>query len=153
VAAYFLDSSALVKRYIDEIGSNWIRSLTSAPAGNTVHVVALAAVEVTSAVVRRGRGGAIAANDVRLALSRLDSDLVTLYRVFEGGQPLVKGARQMAEIHGLRAYDAVQLAAALEVQARASTIGLRIAFISSDAELNSAAARSGLLVDDPQNHP
>ena len=29
VAAYFLDSSALVKRYVNEIGSAWIQAITT----------------------------------------------------------------------------------------------------------------------------
>jgi len=34
VNAYFLDTSALVKRYVPELGSNWIQSITVPAAGN-----------------------------------------------------------------------------------------------------------------------
>jgi hypothetical protein len=33
---YFLDSSALIKRYIVEPGTTWIRTLTTRSSGNTV---------------------------------------------------------------------------------------------------------------------
>jgi hypothetical protein len=49
----------------------------------------------------------------------------------------------------LRGYDAVQLAAALEVHSHAPSLTL----LSADAGLNAAGAAEGLAVDDPNNHP
>ena len=60
----------------------------------------------------------------------------------------------LAETHGLRAYDAVQLAAVLELQASRTAGGLApISLVSSDRDLNAAATASGLLVEDPNLHP
>jgi len=54
----------------------------------------------------------------------------------------------------LRAYDAVQLAAALEVKRIYQTGGLGpVILVSADQELNAAAVAEGLLVDDPNSHP
>jgi len=61
---------------------------------------------------------------------------------------------RLAESHGLRAYDAVQLATALEVNASWAPIGLGgITVISADQDLNAAATTEGLCVDDPSVHP
>ena len=46
-------------------------------------------------------------------------------------------------------YDAVQLAAALEVHSQIPSLTL----LSADANLNAAGAAEGLLVDDPNRHP
>jgi predicted nucleic acid-binding protein len=62
---------------------------------------------------------------------------------------VVRHAAQLADRHVLRAYDAVQLAAALEVQL--SVPGLVL--LSADGELNAAAAAEGLAVEDPNTHP
>ena len=67
---------------------------------------------------------------------------------------LFDSAMRLTELHRLRAYDAVQLAAALEVIAEWVAAGLGgITLISADQDLNGAAAAMGLLVDDPLLHP
>jgi hypothetical protein len=59
-------------------------------------------------------------------------------------------AAKLANAHNLRAYDAVQLAAALELE----RLGKREPWwCRSDQELNAAAALESLSVDDPLRHP
>ncbi len=54
----------------------------------------------------------------------------------------------------LRAYDAVQLAAALEIRQQHQEVGLGpVTLISADQPLNAAALAEGLTVDDPNSHP
>jgi len=61
---------------------------------------------------------------------------------------------RLSEIRGLRGYDAVQLATALELENRFSANNLSsIIFISADNHLNQAAQTEGLTVDNPNNHP
>ena len=60
----------------------------------------------------------------------------------------------LAEKHGLRGYDAVQLAAAQAINNLCIANDLHpLTFISADKELNTAAANEGLLVENPNNHP
>jgi hypothetical protein len=59
VAAFFFDTSALVKRHVAEAGSHWVRSLTAAKAGHLVYVAGITAVEMVSAITRRQRGGTL----------------------------------------------------------------------------------------------
>ena len=60
----------------------------------------------------------------------------------------------LAETYGLRGYDAVQLAAAVEVNASYRSAGLPpITLVSADVELNAAASAEGLTVDNPNFHP
>ena len=54
----------------------------------------------------------------------------------------------------LRAYDAVQLAAALEINQKEQDAGFApVTLISADQALNDAATAEGLTVDDPRSHP
>ena len=60
----------------------------------------------------------------------------------------------MAEKHRLRGYDAVQLAAALELNSiRLAMGGQTLVFVSADVNLNNSASAEGLTVDNPNLHP
>ena len=53
-----------------------------------------------------------------------------------------------------RAYDAVQLAAAVELNTQRVAAGTGVlTLVSADQELNAAATADGLLVEDPNMHP
>jgi hypothetical protein len=59
-----------------------------------------------------------------------------------------------ARKHRLRAYDAVQLTAALEVDRLNQDAGFGpVTLVSADRDLNTAATTSGLAVEDPNLHP
>ncbi len=60
-----MDSSALVKRYVQEVGTSWVRSLTHRGTANQIYLVRITAVEVTSAVARRRRGLSLSFADVQ----------------------------------------------------------------------------------------
>ena len=49
----YVDTSALVKRYVAEVGSAWVRRLLAHPAQYVIYTSALAQVEVISALQRR----------------------------------------------------------------------------------------------------
>jgi hypothetical protein len=58
-----------------------------------------------------------------------------------------------AETYALRGYDAVQLAAAVEIHTRGEILGLSVlTLISADEDLNVAAAAEGLSVENPNSH-
>jgi hypothetical protein len=153
VSSYFVDSSAVIKRYIDEIGSAWVDSITAPDTGARLFVAAITGAEVVAAITRRHRGGHILATDASSAIARFKSAFAGDYLVVDVSRPLVEEAMILAERHGLRGYDAVQLAAAMQVQAGARIVNESIILVSSDAELNAAATREGLAVDDPNLHP
>ena len=71
------------------------------------------------------------------------------YFIVEVSPPLVAKAATLARKHALRGYDAVQLAAALEVKAHSPALTM----FSADDDLNAAAAAEGLLAEDPDLHP
>src|SRR5579859_847604 len=55
MGAYFLDSSALVKRYVAETGHGWTRALCRPAAGHTIHIAQTAHVEVIASLCRMVR--------------------------------------------------------------------------------------------------
>lgn len=154
MAVYFLDSSALVKRYINEIGSNWVLGLFDPAIDNDFFVAAITGVEIVAAITRRARNGSIAAADAALVCNQLKSDLQTDYQIIEITEEVISSGIALAETHSLRGYDAVQLAAGRAINELCVANGLLpIIFVSADEELNRAAIDEGLLVENPNHYP
>ena len=153
MAAYFLDSSALVKRYATETGSPWVENLTDPRSGNRIYVAAITHVEVIAAIARKKKGLLLSATDAAAAIGRFENDLQTDLRVFDLTPNVITIAARLAEKHALRGYDAVQLAVALEINAARTARRLTgLMLVSSDVELNTAAQSEQLLTDDPNSH-
>ena len=153
MAIYLFDSSAIVKRYVPETGSAWVQSLTDPSAGNLLYVARITGAEVVSAVTRRQKRGQITAADAAVTLAAFRRDFPLGYLTIEVTPLLVESAMDIAERHGLRGYDSVQLAAALELRDFCLASGLPApVLIAADAELNAAATAEGLIVDNPNTH-
>ncbi len=165
VAGYFFDSSAIVKRYVQESGTGWVRRLTRHGRPDPIYLVRITAVEVTSAVARRRRSGSLTSSRVSTILTRFRHHVAGRYLVVEITPdscwlPLLRlanlwgGGGGGGGGHVLRAYDAVQLAAAMELNRRWESAGLGdVTLVSADQELNAAATAEGLTVEDPNSHP
>ena len=153
MAIYFLDSSAVVKRYVPETGSAWVTGITDPASGNLLYVARITGAEVVSAVTRRQRRSQITSPDAAVALLAFRRDFPSGYLVIEIAASVVAKAMDLAERHGLRGFDSVQLAIALELRDQCRLAGLpEPTFITADNDLNMAAAAEGLAIDDPNNH-
>ena len=151
--AYFVDSSALVKRYVQETGTSWVRGITRRRPSTHIYIAIVTAVEVTSAVARR-RGATLSSARASSILSRFRKHLAGRYIPLEITPALVSDAMKLANAHRLCAYDAVQLATALDIYKDWSAARLgEFAFVSADRALNAAAMAEGLTVNDPHSHP
>ena len=149
MADYFFDSSALVKAYIAEAGTDWVRTILDDPQ-HRISISALAEVEVISAITRRFNEGDLTQGQLDQACDELGQDCAAYFLVDITGQVL-EAAVGNARSHSLRAYDAVQLASAIAVKTALVTQGAAIDFtlVSADTALNDAARREGLQVEDP----
>jgi uncharacterized protein len=138
----FLDSSALVKRYVNEAGSEWVGSLLTA-SGDPIIVSSLAIAEVSAAIVRR-----VAPQRAKALISELDQDARDLMAVAPMSNATVLHATELVRRHKIRGCDGLQLAAAIEVANGLGRADL-LEFVSSDLELNAAARAEGLRVATP----
>ena len=154
MTAYFLDSSALVKRYVSETGSVWVQQITAPQTGNLLFITRITWVEVISAFARRQREGSLTSADVALVIQTFRSDLNTQYQVIELDAKLAVSAGQKVNQYPLRAYDAVQLASVLRIQpAFTTTQSTSLIFLTADNRLSAIAGALGLLTDNPNHHP
>jgi predicted nucleic acid-binding protein len=154
VNSYFLDTSALVKRYVPERGTDWILSITDPAAGYSLSIAQITWVEVLSALGRRQREGSLSAGELDIIVQKFREDCENLYRIIDVDPALVESAGQLVIQYPLRAYDAVQLASALRVRdIFAPTPDIQLVFVTADVRLINIAQTEGLLADNPNNYP
>jgi uncharacterized protein len=153
VTAYFLDSSALVKRYVNENGSDWIRLICEPQAQNRFLIARITWVEVMSAFARLQREGKLSSESFEAMERLFRHDLQAQYQVVEIDQTLTFLAAQLLQRHPLRAYDSIQLAAVLRLQPTfAQFTSASLTFVSADTRLLAAAQVEGVQVDAPNQH-
>jgi hypothetical protein len=136
VSCYFLDSTAFVKLFVQEAGTDTIIRLMEATEDNRKLISAGTPLEVYAALKRREREGGISHEDSEAARNILRVEAARMVQ-----QPLnpavLEAARQVLDRHELRSAEALQLGAA--VVAREMFQGLEIMFVSSDGRLLEAA--------------
>ena len=150
MAAYYVDSSAVVKRYVSEPGSTVVRGILRVEALHDIHMSDIGGVEVVASLARKGREGDRPSEQFRRAIGEFERAFDTRWLIVRTTAPLLSQARRLAVRHFLRGYDAVHLAAALEADRYAAAEGhSRLVVVSADAALNAAAGAEGLHVLDP----
>ena len=86
---FYLDASAVVKRYSPETGTAWVRALTDPTTGHTIMLGDITLAEVTAAIAAKHRApGGITAeerdNAVALFVSHCisDDELITVQSLY-----------------------------------------------------------------------
>jgi len=151
---YDLDTSALIKRYVDEVGSRWLRALLDAKPRPSIVMVHLVIVEVTSALMRRVREGVLTDAEYAQAQNAFRADCLRQYELVTAVDDVIDQANRLLETYPLRAYAAVHLATAVVSNRYLLANDLTpLVFLSADDRLNQAASAEGLVVDNPNTHP
>jgi uncharacterized protein len=150
---YFFDSSAVVKRYNSEIGTNWVLQIYRPSSNNIIHIAQITLVEVIAALTRRAKVKSQSSGYTK-SVKRFERDIKDRFSVFKINDSIISQAMKLAVKYGLRGYDAVQLASALYAEKELSQLNLSpLIFVSADNELNNAAKIEGLTVENPNNYP
>jgi uncharacterized protein len=146
MAAIFLDTSALVRRYDrSEPRASRVREICAPARGHTLLLARVASVEVASAFARKARDGTLRVAD--------RNRLWRLFRVHWRDQYQVVAMTDDAYAHAerllfrgpLRALDAIHIGCALVVAARLQQIGVE--FWTADKQQAQAARTAGLTVE------
>ena len=149
----FWDSSALVKRYVIEIGSLWVRSSIPGIPRGALFIAKITGPEVIAALARKQRMGELSAADYQQAVTDFTHDFQHAYTRIELTDHITTQAMALSQRHVLRGYDAVQLASALYVDtALKQSRQPAVAFISADDALCNATQAEGLVTDNPNDH-
>lgn len=138
----FLDTSALVKLYVEEIHSTAVKEWVD--EAEAVAVCRVAYPEAVSALSRRMRAGDLPKRAYGVAYRALRRDwdrlAVVDFREVEAGR--------LAAKYGLRGFDAIHLSSAMTISS--APAGPDVLFSSFDAALNRAAVGERLQVATPR---
>lgn len=150
----YLDTSALVKRYLAETGSAWVESLCADEANNAIAIARFGLVETAAAFAAKRRGQFITVSEYEAALDSLLRDAGERYRLIAVGSAVIDNAIQLTRRQKLRAYDAIHLACALALNQPLIDHGLPVmTFVAADDNLLAAARSEGLATENPNDHP
>ena len=148
---YYLDTSALVKLYHQETGTEQVEELF-AHADNSLIVSDLAAVELDSTVARKVRTSEISQEAYAEILKNFDDDCKRRFIVTPLNASTTQKAKELlrkyATTKALRALDALHLAACAISQIEGGLI-----FVCSDRRLLEVAALEGHEVFNPESPP
>lgn len=152
----FLDTNALIKLYVPEKGSSWLKLFTSS---RQIVISELALFEAATVLRRLHLDGTytkIAASDL---LAQINRDAPNFDMISLGG----KSQRDLLEDIAfnlpaglrVRALDGIQLVAAGIALAAANTLPppITFTFVSSDAQLLRVALARGFVVENPETYP
>lgn len=162
--SYFFDSSAIVKRYHQESGSLWVRSICNPRTRPALYLAQLAQVEVVAALRRTGRREGLHPAFVDSLVSLFERHLVLsdpsrqtpLYRLIPLSGAVLALATRLCNLywdvhpHPLRSLDAIQLAAALLT---AAAIADGLILVTADTRLAAIAPLESLHVINPLSPP
>lgn len=148
MALLYLDTSALVKLYVQETGTERMLELAHPDAGNSLAIVSLARIEFRAAVRRRERLGDIDAALADGLIQRFAKHLAGSFQVQPVNDAVLEESAGVIDRHGLRAYDGVQLGGCLALR---STVGtsIEVQFVCADQTLIEAAQAEGLTAINP----
>lgn len=139
---YFFFTSALVKRYHVEAGSETVNGLFDVP--DAVFAVASITIpEFVSAFTRKLNEGVITAEDFRVCLSEFSKDIITSLWVIDLDRSHINKGVSLIIKHNLRTLDSLQLAVFLNLSSA------KPAIVTSDEALYNAALKEGTLAIKP----
>ncbi|MBM4065149.1 MAG: type II toxin-antitoxin system VapC family toxin [Planctomycetes bacterium] len=136
----YLDTSDLVKLYVEEIGSEKIKGIILDATVVSTSKVAYA--EARSAFARKQKEGGFSIARLRKMVEDFNRDWES-YFLIEITDGLIKIAGDIAEKHLLRGFDSIHLASAVILKCK---IKSEVYFSSNDAKLNQAARKEGIVV-------
>jgi predicted nucleic acid-binding protein len=141
----YLDTSALVKRFVAEAASDRVRRLIVTEASVATSKIAYA--EIYSGLTTKWRENDLSKSDYALACRQFETDWEAYVRVDLDDEILLI-ARDLIQRHPLRGFDAVHLASAVYLQ---KALGDPISFVAADKRLLEAAHQESLATVDVVN--
>lgn len=152
MSTFYLDTSALLKRYKTEEGTAFIDRLFKL-FGKPVNKAAtsfLSVLEVIASGRRLLKGGIIEETDFAELIDKFLNDVHRYFAVRGLDAKLFIRAIEVTLAHGLRTADALQLATALELKVVLERSQEELVFVVDDQELHKAAKNEGMAAINPR---
>lgn len=140
---YFLDTSALVKRFYEEEGTEVVDELVEDGDSNIVST-SLSVIETVSALKRKCNAGEISEEDMYGLIAAFFKEALGSYLIFPMEEVAFEQAFGLILEDDLRRLDSIQLSAALSLEFR------QLCFVCADQDLVGAASGRGLETINPE---
>lgn len=148
MAVLFLDTSALVRKYDPaEPGAARVRALCRRSAGHTLLIAEITTVETASALARKQQGGVLTQPQVSRLGRSFRHHRRDWYEPVGLDTAVLRRAERLLFAHRLRAYDAVQLASALEARATLGRFTPDFRLCTADQRQATIARAEGLAIE------
>ena len=148
MAVYYLDTSAVLKRYRTEKGSDVVTELYEARAvGDSLMTSHFTCLEVESVAARALKGRVLTQHAYEALLGAFARDLTEHLYLLPLAGSLVNEAIYAARRHAVRAPDAIHVASAERTNRDSPN---DFVFVASDLELLSAAEAAGVETFNPE---
>jgi predicted nucleic acid-binding protein len=135
----YLDSSAIIKRFTAEKGSERVQSIIEQEG--PVATAKITYAEIHSGLARKKREGFLSSGQYALICRRVEVDWSAYVRM-ELTDEVLSLARALIQRHPLRGFDAIHLASALILKA---SLGEQVTFAGADERQLQAAAKEQLI--------
>jgi len=147
----YFDSSALVKRYANESGTEFVLMICQ-KEDTTIAISDVTIAELGATFARKLREGNMTENEYKLILDIFLNDYSNRYFKVPISFKVLILAIRLAKKNSLRAYDAIQLACAIKVRSEieAKENMVEIAFVVADKTLEKAAQVEGFVTINPE---
>jgi predicted nucleic acid-binding protein len=151
--SFYLDASALAKRYVPETGSALVDAILDARPARPLFVLNVGAGEVVSILVRKRNAGPLSVADFGQALARFGGEIIKATHVtrLPVTNRLAWSSFPLISVHSINSNDAVLLKSALNVARRLRRAGDDLVLVASDQRLLRAAQAEGLSTFNPES--
>ncbi|MFZ0803887.1 MAG: type II toxin-antitoxin system VapC family toxin [Terriglobales bacterium] len=144
---YYLETSALVKLYVYEPGTERMLGLATSGANHRFAILSLAQVELRAAIRRRQRGGEISDHDAEEVIGSFRQHSEGTFLIQPVSDSLLDVGVALVDRYALKGYDAMQLAGYTLLRSISTTEAP--IFVCADKALLSAARNEHYAVLDP----
>ena len=146
---YFFDTSALVKRYHQEQGTEFVDHIFKKIDDNKAEafISSLTLLELTSAFKRKQKGNMISEKEFYDLMKTAFDEIIGSFTIVPTTEEIINDSIENVLKYALKTLDAVQYQTVKEVE---EILGDKITVITSDKELLSAFESGGYMVEDPE---
>lgn len=150
--SFFLDGSALAKRYVSEIGSALVDVILDTVAEPRIYLLNIGFAEVVSVLVRKKNAGGISATVFNQALLNLEREVIRSVgkHLLSFDNSVASDALPFIIKHAINSTDAIILRVALDIAQLSRAGGDDIVLVASDQRLLRAAQVEGLSTFNPE---
>lgn len=152
MVAFYLDTSAFVKRYKSEAGTEFVDKLYKGfEAPDRAVTSFLGVLEFVATARRLLKAEEIDSEDFREMVATFVEEIREYYTLRPLDDEVVSAGIEKVVDHALKSADSIHLATALEMEKLLDEVGGTLVFIAADEELCEAANREGLKTINPRD--